>query len=231
MGKEEKKQYIWEYLLNNNEDIHFEQAMLWEPYAEVVEETEEQHCIYNAMYRYENIFLPYFQKTGIPKKQKEKVIFDICTHYLAQAEIKSSYSYRECIKRKIGQELENGMYGESVKEAYMNLPIEKKYLIMHYLDLQNRIMALGTAPCGSMEIYKKVVIQLLETGVIYKDRYREGKYILYVGEGKSDEEEKMIYLAQILFLPLEYSVEVLWDKHFGLLGEMQTLQLDMIRMM
>lgn len=232
MEKIKKKQYIWEYLLEGEgRDIHFEQAVSWNPYAEVVEETEQGHCIYNAMYRYEQIFLPYFEKAGIPASQKDKVIFDICSHFLGVSDIRDGFSYKEYLKRELGQDIEKGMYGERVAQIYEKLSVEKKYLVIHYLEQLNSIMKQGMSPNACMEIYKKVLIQLLETGVLYRDRYHDGQYILYVGENRGEEKEKLIYLAQTLFLPLDYQVTVLWDKHFGLLGEQQTLKLDEIRMM
>lgn len=232
MEKATEKQYIWEYLMESEDkDIHFEQAKLWNPYGEIVEETDDGCCVYNAMHRYEKIFWPWFEQNGLPESEKDKVIFDICSNYLAQIDIKASFSYDEFKKRRFAQDLEQGLYGEYVRDIYNKLTKPQKYIVVHYLEQQNQMMKQGVSPSGSMEIYKKVVLQLLETGVIYRDCYHAAKYILYVGESRNDLKEKMIYLSQELFLPLGYRVDVLWDKHFGLLGEKQTLALDSIQLM
>ena len=117
------------------------------------------------------------------------------------------------------------------KCTQVNLPNSPKYLIMHYLELQERIQAEGTITFGCMDIYMKVIIGLFETGVLYKDRYRDRRYIFYVGKEKTSEKERLIQLAETLFLPLGYQVDVLWDKHFGLMGEKQTLRVDGIQIM
>lgn len=236
MEKTEKKQYIWEYLFSD-EDVRFEQAELWNPYAELTADSEQTSkddttlCCYNALYRYEDIFFPLFQSEGIPSKQKDKVMFDIFSHYLAAVDGKSGFSFREYRKRKFGMDVEQGLYGELIQTIYGGLSKEKKYLIMHYLELQERIQAEGTITFGCMDIYMKVIIGLFETGVLYKDRYRDRRYIFYVGKEKTSKKERLIQLAETLFLPLGYQVDVLWDKHFGLMGEKQTLRVDGIQIM
>lgn len=227
MSKTKKKQFIWEYLLEND-DVHFEQAQVWEPYEEIAEETQTEQgvcCKYNAMHRYEDIFMPYFLKNGIPTSEKDRVIFDVVSHYLAYEDMQSGMTYEEYRKRCFGEDIEQGMYGERVQEIYQELTVQERYVIMHYLDVQNRVRN------ADIHIYCNVMIRLLETGVIYKDCYHEKHYILYVGELRDTRREKMISLVNMLFLPLDVQVEVLWDKHFAVLGEYQTLQLDEIRIM
>lgn len=238
MGMTEKKQYIWEYLYSDNaEEIHFEQAELWNPYAELAVDSEQMKedgtpvCRYNALYRYEDIFFPFFQLEGIPSEQKDKVLFDIFSHYLATVDGKSGVSFREFRKRKFGMDIEQGYYGELIKTIYGGLSKEKKYIVIHYLELQERIQKEGTITAACMDIYMKVVIGLFETGVMYKDRYRDRQYIFYVGKEKTDEGERLLQLSETLFLPFGYQVEVLWDKHFGLIGENQTLRVDAIQIM
>ncbi len=232
MNNKNKKQYIWEYLLSGaNEEIYFEQAKVWDPYGEVVEVTEDNRCIYNALHRYENVFLKYFQENGIPKSDSEKMLFDVCSHILAGIDIKEGFSYREYERRRIGEDIELGMYGVYVKDVYNSLSVSKKNIVMHYLEMQNRTAGAAAAIRTELEIYKKAVIELLGTGVLYKDKYHAERYILYVGCSRNSEQEKLIQLAQILFLPLGYEVRLLWDKHFGLLGAKQTMELDEIYMM
>ena len=232
MEKKRKKQFIWEYLLENNgEDIHFRQASSWNPYKEIVEETEDKECIFNALYRYENVFGSFFQSRGVPKTQKDMVLFDVCAHYLIQTDSTEGISIKEYKKRKCGWDIEQGMYGEKIKQYYEALNVQQKFLIMHYLEQQKSMMKSGVTPNGSMEIYKKVVIDLLNTGVLYRDCYHDATYILYVGEQKRRKTEQLIELAEILFLPLGYKVEVLWDKHFGVLGEDVTMKMGVVRMM
>ena len=227
MSSSKRKQYIWEYLLCN-EEVHFEQAQVWEPYEEIAEEIHNDEgicCKYNAMYRYENIFLPYFMKQGIPESAKDKVIFDILSHYLAYVEVKCDLTYKESRKRRFGEDIRNGMYGERISEIYNEMTLEEQYAVMHYLDLQNSVME------STMNIYCNVMIRLLGTGIIYKDCYNEKHFILYMGEIRNSRQEKMIYVVNTLFLPLGFHVEVLWDKHFAVLGRYQTLQIDEIRIM
>lgn len=221
------KQYIWEYLLRN-ENVYFEQAQIWEPYEEIAEELHTEQgirCKYNAMHRYEDIFLPFFMECGIPESVKDKVIFDVISHYLAYEDIKCGLTYKEYKKRRFGEDIQKGMYGERICEIYDEMTYEEKYMVMHYLDLQNNVMN------SEIHIYCNVMIRLLDTGIIYKDCYNDKHYILYIGELRNTKKEKIIYLVNTLFLPLGFQVEVLWDKHFAVLGKYQTLQLDSIRIM
>ncbi len=227
MGNKDKKQFVWEYMLTN-EEVHFEQAQVWEPYAEIAEEVQGEQgiiCKYNAMHRYEDVFMSYFMKQGIPNTAKDKVLFDVVSHYLALEEIKSGLTYKEYKKRRFGEDIEKGMYGEAVRDVFCEMTPPERYTIMHYLDLQNSVVDSG------MEIYCNVLIRILDTGVIYKDCYHDKHYIFYVGEPRDTRKEKKISLVNTLFLPLGIEVEILWDKHFALLGEHQTLRLDSIRIM
>lgn len=227
MRNRPKKQFVWEYMLTN-EEVYFEQAQVWEPYAEIAEVVQDEKgivCRYNAMHRYKEIFMPYFMKNGIPTTVKDKVVFDVISHYLAIADVKSSLTYKEYKKRRFAQDIKKGMYGEQVRELFADMTSQERYIIIHYLDLQNNVIDSG------MEIYCGVMIRMLNTGVIYKDCYKEKHYIIYVGEPYNVRIDKIITLVNTLFLPLGVCVDILWDKHFALLGEHQTLQLDEIRIM
>lgn len=226
-----KKQYIWEYFLDRaEEDIHFEQAEKWNPYSEIVM-LKDKTCIFNTMFRYEKIFLPYLEKYGIPSTQREKILFDICAHFLALVDVQKGCTYRELQRRKYEENIEEGLYGNSISQIYRDLPIKKKHIIMHYLELQHRIANDGNCDSVNIFIFQNVVLHLLESGVFYKDRCHKDNYILYVGLAKDENREKLIVMTKELFLPLSCRVEVLWDKHFGILGEQQTLCLGNVRLM
>lgn len=235
MKEQEKKQYIWEYLLNR-EDVHFEPALYFDPYAELSEESEYREkngtllCRYNAMHRYEKIFRSYFEAVGIPMKPKDQIIFDLVSHYLAAVDLKSGFTFREQRKRMFGSDITEGNYGERVRKIYGGLDKDQKYTVMHYLELQDRIQEKDSTEEAGIAIYVRAAIGLLGTGVVYRDRYSQKRYLFYIGTKRTDLYEKMLFLAETLFLPLDYQIDIFWDQHFGMMGENQTMQMDAIRL-
>lgn len=235
MEKQEKKQYIWEYLLNE-EEVQFEPALYFDPYAELSNEHEDGEkdgtviCRYNAMHRFEKIFRTYFESAGNPMKPKDQIIFDLVSHYLAAVDVKSGFSFREYRKRRFGSDIAEGNYGECVRKVYGELNKDQKYMVMHYLELQDRIQEKDGAEEAGITIYVKAAIALLGTGVIYRDRYRQNRYLFYIGAKRTDLFEKLLFLAETLFLPLDCQVDIFWERHFAMMGENQTMRMDAIRL-
>lgn len=218
--------YIWEaFLEDKDRDIFLSQADVISPYYEIPPKQDrwDNHIEYNAMIRYGAIFGPLLDLDQSQSTGLDKVLFDVISHFLIQLDLKKGYSYREYGVRMLDQNMMQGMYGDSIKKQYGKLSIKKRYQVMHYLELAQHTGA-------SMILFSKVVISLLETGVIYRDRTKQESYLLYLGKKQNEADLNLIQLLQDLFLPFGYSLRVMWDKHFGVWGNDNTLRYNRIEL-
>lgn len=54
---------------------------------------------------------------------------------------------------------------------------------------------------------------------------------MYVSNNENTEDAEVIALVQELFLPLGYELDIFWEKHFAVIGQEQTMQLDEIKLL
>lgn len=212
--------YIWEVALKKK-DIFLKQAKIFSPYYEVspeylyMETLKEQAVEFNSLYRFEKIFSPLFME-GITEDEWQTYFFDVCMHLLIEEDLKSGYTTKEYQVRKIMEDIKKGEYGAKNRELYAKLSLVNKHTLATYLDNQMRTGA-------SQTLFAKVLIELLQTGIIYKNRINTKELMLYIGEKKKDETLDIITLTENFFLPLDVTVRIFWDTHFAIMDEEQTM--------
>jgi hypothetical protein len=219
--------YIWEvFLEDKNREVHLSQSEVISPYYEMPpnQRTQEDHLEYNAMVRYASIFSPLFDIKCSDRRELEKVLFDILSHYLIRVDLKKGYTRREYAIRRRNERILAGSYGDRIRKEYEQLTKEKRYLIGHYLVLSEQTGA-------SMTLFAKAAVELLQSGVVYRDRRNKGSYILYVGKEKNDMDHHIIQLLSDLFLPFGCKLRVMWEHHFGVWGDNNTLLFHKIELL
>jgi len=218
--------HIWEALLDGTKDIFFQQSKIFSPYYETSPDnligTDNGKSVvsFNSLYRFEKIFAPFFSEEAQDGEWKE-YLFDILVHVLSNIDLKEGFTRKEYQIRHIMTQINEGYFGSVAKGKYVFLSKRNQYTLAQYVFEQQYMGA-------SVTLFGKAIIQLLDTGVIYKNKVLPKTLLLYVGSEKTTDYEIIVNLAERFFLPLDYTLRVFWNTHFALLGEKQTMDCEQI---
>lgn len=120
------------------------------------------------------------------------------------------------------QELHKGAYGETCSRLYDRLSEEQKHLLAKGILLQQA--------GASLSLYGRMLGILLGKSALFQDREQKHSLILYMGQSKAIEEEELLELVNLLFLPWEYQLKVYWTEPFTVMGEEACTTLGQIRL-
>ncbi|MBD5465864.1 MAG: hypothetical protein HDR22_08620 [Lachnospiraceae bacterium] len=216
---------IWEFMYENQEKIRYQQTEYFSPYYEVsqesIKETGEQtyQVSFNSFYRYEKVFESLFDINM--KEESRTLLFDCILHYLVCEEFKlgitgDEYNIRQCFTA-----IEQGTYGEAVQDMFRGLSKEKKHFIARTLYKQSRLHA-------SVYLFARTVTGILDNCVVYRNKIQPTVILVYIQEKNISSQQKILLALEELFLPLNYTMRIFQEKHFGVIEAEQTLEMDQI---
>ena len=216
---------VWEFLHENQEKIRYQQTEYFSPYYEVSEEAikQREHQTYqvsfNSFYRYEEVFEALFD-TSIKEEQKG-FLFDCILHYLVYQEFHMGVTKNEYAIRYYWRNMERGIYGKTVQEAFKTLSKEKKHFLARTLYQQSRVQT-------SVYLFARAVTGLLDNCVVYRNKIEPMIILVYLQEKNISMQQKILMALEELFLPLNYSMRIFQEKHFGVIQAEQTLEMNQI---
>ena len=170
----------------------------------------------NALYRFSAIFqyLLHPDVRYLLEKDKEEFIekaFDCIMHILCEVDLHHGITRQECYVRKLRQELLQGVFGEEAANVVRDLTMEGQLAVAEEL--------LHTMQCGSsLQGFSHAFHRLFPQGILYQSRLTPNELYAYLDEPQLQAREQMWQLFCHLFLPLDFSVRVFWQVHFGIIG-------------
>jgi hypothetical protein len=219
--------FIWETFLTEEINAVFKQARDFSPYYEVPPssaQNKKQSVIeFNSLYRFEAIFTNLFQEESENynyTEVKEKV-FDIVVHYLIMIDSREGISRKELWIQILIHKLKKGCYGKAVADIFSRLSQKEQHMIAYYLLLQYQIGASG-------KLFGEVITTFFKATTLYRNKKNRKELLLYIGQTKTEQLGELVQLMDKLFLPLKYSMRVFWNKHFGIIGYNESMELGCI---
>lgn len=221
-------EHFWRTVKEGKDKVRFYQAEVYSPYSEAaidgIKKTEDQiiQITMNGFYRYDSIMQALFRKKMVTEKQ-QKWIFDIYMHYLTELEYRSGVTYQEYLLRSYWSDIEEGCYGDELKDAFSGLTEDEKYIIANSLYQQSNTGE-------SVERFTDTLVAVLHNGIVYKNELNEKELYFYINNKKNEVDISKISLVQQLFQPIDYELRIFWEQHFAVLGEEQTMQIGEIEL-
>lgn len=226
--------YVWEVLLESDregisrEEIRFVPAMMASPYTEVAFENlntgslEETQIEINPLYRFGDIFAAFFDINLTDLKSIRETAFDISMHYLAQLDLRSGLDRQDYYIRFMERDINNEKFGGGLKEAAALFTREERQLwLFHLLHLYRT--------GNYREIFKKVITGLYKQPIIYENNDTNNEMLIFLGIKETGEEKKKMDFLISLFLPMQDTVHLFFEHHFGIIGIDETMVLgDMV---
>ena len=214
--------YIYDIFLKadeqnvNREKIRFKQAKVFSPYMEIAFDEinftdipRDKQIEINSFYRFQEIFQELFDSNFEENIELRNTLFDILIHYLGEMDLKSGLS-----KNEFGKDLNTNIdfFNKEEKDIFLNS------LITLYKT--------GT----SLELFNKVLVKIFKYSTIYLSKDAPKDIYIYLSEYKNETFEGKINAIVDTFLPVNMTSFLFWDKHFGIIGQEKTMNINEIMM-
>ncbi|MBO4749966.1 MAG: hypothetical protein J5546_06570 [Lachnospiraceae bacterium] len=219
---------FWNLSTKNKDKVRYRQSRSYSPYSEFFSDwrTQKDGLTYlsiNAFYRFDEIMEPLFHASSITDAQREW-LFDVFMHYLIELEFRSGTTKADVDVHLMMDEIKNGRYRNDMAEIFRELSNKEQYYIAH--------MAVKQEETGASVLkFAEALSVMLENAIVYKNKHQEKTLLLYVGKRQNAADQRKIDLITELFAPLGYNLTVFWEKHFAVLEEKQTMEIDEIELL
>lgn len=211
-------EYLWQQYDKNNKYVIAQNLL--SPYSEV--QGIVDGCIeVNPLFRFEKIFRSLFSNNNsVLDINLKKEIENILIHYLTDLDFYYGMHKFVLEEEQIEKEIERVFYGEKIKNIYTNLSKKEQMIILSLLNYKNKIDNKKSLFCEAVrKIFPKAIFYF------YKEKR---KFLLYIAENDTEENIDKMLLIEDLFLDNICSLEVFWNKHFGIIGENNTMSINNI---
>lgn len=225
--------YTWEVAIKadkNNikrENLKYITTRNCSPYIEVAFESINTRNIYehlievNPLYRFQKVFMELFDINLKTYKQMREYLFDIFIQYMIQIDLRQGYSKKEYYYKFILKEILNKFYSEQNIEAIKHFNKDEIYLIFCFvIRLYN---------CGSsLFLFKQIMRSLYKKSIVYASNDYVDEYLIYIDRKETEIEIKKINFIIGMFLPINFTIHLFWENHFGIIDIDETMEINEI---
>ena len=210
--------YIWE---DYSVDKQFNIGERICPYIEVID-NRLNYVDVNPMIRFVEI-------ADIIKNELFQKLFDnpaiienIIFHYLAQLDRTKGFSYYQRIIEGLRIEIEDGYWGGSVKKLWERLKRTDQDIILSVLTL--RLLS------DNQTYFMEVVGKLFpEASLCYEEATEI--YYLYIRSKRNEYNLTLMNIVKELFWSIDKKLIIVWEKHYGIIGNSDTMSIGQIQVM
>ena len=222
--------YMWEALLKGDEKglpkgaIRFKPSKISNPYREVffenfnVEDITVGPIEVNAYYRYGSVFGALLSEDMDSYPDIRQVLFDILAHYLSELDLRSGLCRDEHYAHFLREDIMAGIFGQKSAECLNCFGKKEKRIVAAGLL---RLYRVGT----STKLFSQLLRELYPNSIVYLDVRDIRELLIYVGKKQTVELSGQLQLLCDLFVPADYDVHLFWDRHFGLIGVDETMEI------
>lgn len=205
--------YIWsEYSKNTDYKVSFGKIS---PYMEMLFK-EGNHAYVNIDFRFSDIFFPEANIEGQEGLFREYVEDDnykdfanLMLHYLAKLDLMRGLTLVNVVANIELKAIEKGKYGEVLRDNFAELNSNHQNILTRYLaeyDLNKQ-----------KESYLNQAIFNSFKGVkIYYENYTQITHF-FIEEDNTDYNLNLLEIIKSLFKPIYIKIEIMWNKHFGII--------------
>lgn len=223
--------YAWEAALQaekagmEREELRFIEAVSPSPYIEVsmidlnLQAPEENKIELNPLYRFENIFGKLFDKNVEDMAQTRELFFDVCMHYIIQLDLREGLTREDYYCDMAAEDIRKGRYGRQagIRFGLFSKEEQKRILCAYIHLLKNG---------NYLEEFRRVMTKLYSDVFIYENNETTYELLVYLGVKETDQERERVAFLLELFLPVQETVYLFYEHHFGIIGVDETMVAD-----
>lgn len=224
--------YIWELAINaiqkgiEEDSIFYTIGRPFSGYMELsmdcINETEiPQQVEINPYYRYFDIFKRLFEPNLNENQEIIEVCHDLAIHHLKDIDVLMGMNKREYYIQFMIRDLENGYFGKYIKEKINVFSAKEKKL------LANNLLRLYETGEG-IYLLRDTVRRIFTSTYIFSNAEERDEIIFYLRTEQTKEKEQKLEVIKYLFLPFKCTVEVYWERIFGVIGVDDLMKIDRI---
>lgn len=175
----------------------------------------------NPYYRFHEIFRDMYSIDDVDHVELKEVLFDLLIHHLADTDSYMGMNKWEFYKEFLLEDIRYQFFGNKVyQQFFVFTEVERQYLLARILMLYE----LGE----SLLLFKETIHTIFKNSALYINRRDKEEILIYLGVVKAKKQEEKLTFILDFFLPVKYEIRVYWDKHFGIIGEEETMSMDRI---
>jgi len=204
--------YIWE---NYTPSKKFYVGKENSPYIEILNDTKNIIEV-NPLLRFGEIFAELDKIKSILLKTQdfENILF----HYLALLDTLKGLDRKQIFLNYIDKEIQEGEWGEFVKQKWAEIQPNHKEVLLHTLYEQK----------DNANNFFEVIKKLFDVASLLYEKSTE-TYYLYFNDNLALEYCKtLIEVVKFLFWDIQNHLEVVWKNHYGIIGFEETMKISEI---
>ena len=224
--------YIWELAIYAKQKGMDEDAIFYtigQPFSgymelsmECINETEiPEQVEINPYYRYFEIFKQLFAPELDENQEIIEVVHDLAIHHLKDIDVLMGMNRRQYYIQFMVKDLEQGYFGSYVKEKIHVFSLEEKK------TLANNLLRLYETGEG-IYLLRDTVRRIFTSTYIFSNAEERDEIIFYLRTKQTKEKEQKLEVIKYLFLPFKCTVEVYWERIFGVMGVDDLMKIDRI---
>ena len=216
--------YIWDAIIKakrkniSTSDLMFRKAKIYSPYMEMAMnyinyeiEKDNEEIEVNPFYRFGFIFNELFKPDDYEYTELKEELLNCMLHYINNMDIYTGMNKHEFMRLYIKKDIENGYFGESIKDKCHLFELDEQETIITQL-----INMYQTG--SSIEVLRKAILGVFHDGYIYYNIVLKDEILIFAGIRELEKYiEKMNILIE-LFMPIDFNYKIYWSKHFGIIG-------------
>jgi hypothetical protein len=226
---------MWEVLLKGAEQglekeaVRFAPSRAANPYREIFFKDFNKPVLtaepidVNVYYRYGPVFDSLLCEDMGEYPEFQSALFDVLAHYLSDLDLLSGLCQAEYYARFLLEDIAVGILGKENAER-----------LKYFSGKEKRLMAAGLLRMyktgTSMRMFAQLLRELYPNSIAYLDVRRMRDLLIYIGKKKTVKLQRQVELLCDMFIPADYEVKLFWDKHFGLIGADETMEIGQIMM-
>lgn len=233
--------YFWEVALRADdlaiprERLRYIPAKSCSPYIEVsfVDLNEDslqgREIEGNPLYRFTAVFGKIFDANlerkgdGEPDEYGMRAVretfFNAVMQYMIQLDLRQGLCHQEYYLRFILRDFLDGICGKinAIRIDQFDHTALRRILCC-VLDLYR---------CGfSLALFRRAMRAVYPNSLVYASNDRPHELLAYIGMKETEKEQMKINFLQEVFLPINYTVHLFWEHHFGIVDVDVTMKLD-----
>ena len=225
--------YIWEIALCAAdqglpfEDVTLVPAKVPNPYVEVAFSDINQVTLYdepievNVLYRFWYMFAEIVGIDFSDYLEMRDALINITLHYITELDLRQGLSRHEYYIKFLKRDVLAGKYGQSIKE---NLQCFEKWQRRYVLNSMFKLYLTGPSHLALKTLLKSIYPK----SILYALMDTKKQLLIYLGIKQTETLVKQIQFICDMFVPLEYTVHLFWEKHFGIININETMIPDEI---
>lgn len=187
------------------------------PYMEIFSDAESVIPV-NPLIRFNDLFsvLESVDCLNLETDVLENILF----HYLASFDLLRGIDQKQIGINYLERELQDGYWGVLIKENWAQINEKHKEIILHslYMKVVNH----------SPKDYFFMAIQKLFSVVSLVYEKDTDTHYLYIGETKTEYAQMLVSIVVSLFGSIQNNIEIIWEKHYGIIGSDNTMKISEI---